>query len=114
VRDRFWHESQEFKELSDVRLEFSLHLADLLELERLIIQWGGHAEDLEPPALRARLASAGKTITFVAAAHAAMTYEIRPNLARASSYAFPKRLRLGLTRLPANTGKKLRSNAKPA
>ena len=49
VRDRFWHESQEFKELSDGRLELGLHLADLLEVERLILQWGGHAEALAPP-----------------------------------------------------------------
>lgn len=36
MRDRFCHESQEFKELSEGRLELSLHLADLLEAERLI------------------------------------------------------------------------------
>ena len=62
VRDRFWHESQKFSDLPDGRLELTLQLADLLEVERLILQWGGHAEALEPPALRARLASAGKTI----------------------------------------------------
>jgi predicted DNA-binding transcriptional regulator YafY len=62
VRDRFWHESQEFKELSDGRLELSLRLADLLEVERLILQWGGHAEALEPLELRTRLAAAAQTI----------------------------------------------------
>ena len=62
VRDRFWHETQELKPLPDGRLELTLQLADLLEVERLILQWGGHAEALEPPALRARLAAAGKAI----------------------------------------------------
>lgn len=63
VRDRFWHESQEFKDLSDGCLELSLHLADLIEVERLILQWGGHAEALAPAELRTRLAAAGETIT---------------------------------------------------
>ena len=62
VRDRFWHESQKLVELPDGRLELTLQLADLLEVERLILQWGGHAEALEPPALRSRLAAAGKAI----------------------------------------------------
>lgn len=62
VRDRFWHESQEFKELADGRLELNLHLADLLEVERLILQWGGHAEALAPAELRTRLAAAAQTI----------------------------------------------------
>lgn len=62
VRDRFWHETQEFRELSGGRLELRLQLADLIEVERLILQWGGHAEALEPLELRSRLAAAGRTI----------------------------------------------------
>jgi proteasome accessory factor B len=62
VRDRYWHESQEFVALPDGRLELRLRLADLLEVERLILQWGGHAEALEPAELRIRLAAAGKAI----------------------------------------------------
>lgn len=65
VRDRFWHESQEFVSLPDGRLELCLRLADLLEVERLILQWGGHAEALAPAALRKRLATAGQAITRV-------------------------------------------------
>jgi proteasome accessory factor B len=67
VRDRFWHESQELVALSNGGLELRLQLADLLEVERLILQWGGHAEAIEPAELRRRLAAAGKT---VAKAHA--------------------------------------------
>ena len=66
VRDRFWHESQEIRDLPDGRLELTLQLADLLEAERLILQWGGQAEALEPTELRSRLAAAG---TAIAKAH---------------------------------------------
>ncbi len=49
-------------DLPDGQLELTLQLADLLEAERLILQWGGQAEVLEPTELRARLAIAGKAI----------------------------------------------------
>ncbi len=62
VRDRFWHESQEFKECANGSLELHLQLADLMEIERLILQWGGHVEALAPAELRQRLASAGEKI----------------------------------------------------
>lgn len=62
VRDRFWHESQELVALADGGLELRLQLADLIEVERLILQWGGHAEALEPAELRERLARAGRAI----------------------------------------------------
>lgn len=67
IRDRFWHESQELVPLPDGGVELHLRLSDLLEIERLIRQWAGHAEALEPPELRARLAVAGQKI---AAMHA--------------------------------------------
>lgn len=63
VRDRFWHESQEITAQPDGRLVLSLRLSDLLEAERIVLQWGGHAEALEPAALRRRVAAAGKAIT---------------------------------------------------
>ncbi len=44
----------------------SLILADLLEVQRLILQWGGLAEAVEPPELRQRLAAAA---TKLKAAH---------------------------------------------
>jgi len=59
VCDRFWHESQEFTANPDGTLDLALQLADLLEVERLILQWGGHAIALDPPELRTRLATAG-------------------------------------------------------
>jgi proteasome accessory factor B len=62
VRDRFWHESQEIAEQPDGRLVLGLRLSDLPEAERIVLQWGGHAEALEPAALRQRLAAAGKAV----------------------------------------------------
>jgi predicted DNA-binding transcriptional regulator YafY len=62
VRDRFWHESQEITAQPDGRLVLALRLSDLLEVERIVLKWGGHAEALEPAALRMRLVAAGKAI----------------------------------------------------
>jgi predicted DNA-binding transcriptional regulator YafY len=59
VKDRFWHESQEWHPQPDGSLDLCLQLSDLLEVERLILQWGGHAVALEPDELRERLAMAG-------------------------------------------------------
>jgi proteasome accessory factor B len=55
IRERFWHDSQEFTERPDGGLELSLQLGDLEEIARWVLGWGGHAEVVEPPALRQRL-----------------------------------------------------------
>jgi len=62
VKDRFWHESQEWHPQPDCSLDLCLQLSDLLEVERLILQWGGHAVAIEPPGLRERLADAGQSL----------------------------------------------------
>ncbi len=62
VRDRFWHESQSMEEMEDGSMVLSLQLADLLEVQRLILQWGGLAEALEPPELRERIAEAARKL----------------------------------------------------
>ncbi len=62
VRDRFWHESQEFVELPGRELELHLRVSDLLEVERIVLQWGGHAEALEPAELRKRVAAAARDL----------------------------------------------------
>jgi proteasome accessory factor B len=69
VKDRFWHESQEWHPQPDGSLDLCLQLSDLLEVERLILQWGGHAVALEPPALRERLAAAGRQLTSAHRSH---------------------------------------------
>ena len=67
VRDRYFHESQAFHPQPDGTLDLTLRVSDLMEIQRIVLQWGGHAEALEPPELRTRLAQAATTL---AAAHA--------------------------------------------
>ncbi len=55
IRERLWHPSQQFRELSDGRLEVTLRVADTLEVRRWILGYGVHAEVLEPEALREAL-----------------------------------------------------------
>lgn len=55
VREREWHESQEMRELSDGRLEVSLRLGALGEVERWVLGWGPVAEVIAPAELRERL-----------------------------------------------------------
>ena len=52
VREREWHSSQKLKELPEGRLERTLTLENLQEIERWVLGWGEHAEVLAPSALR--------------------------------------------------------------
>lgn len=52
VRERFWHESQETKDLPDGSLEFTVHLGGLDEILRWILGWGDRVEVIAPPELR--------------------------------------------------------------
>jgi proteasome accessory factor B len=62
VRDRFFHESQAFHPQPDGSLDLTLTLADLLEVQRIVLQWGGHVIALEPPELRERIRALGETL----------------------------------------------------
>ena len=55
VREREWHESQELRDLPGGRLEVSLRLGALPEIERWVLSWGGDAEVIQPRELRDRL-----------------------------------------------------------
>lgn len=55
VREREWHESQKMHELGDGRLEVSLRLGALGEVERWVLGWGSAAEVIAPAELRQRL-----------------------------------------------------------
>lgn len=55
IRERLWHPSQQFRELTDGRLEVLLKVADTLEVRRWILGYGAQAEVLEPTALREAL-----------------------------------------------------------
>lgn len=52
IRERFWHESQETRELPDGGLEFTVQLGGLDEILRWTLGWAGEAEVLAPPELR--------------------------------------------------------------
>ncbi len=62
VREREWHESQELRDLPDGRLELTLHLGALPEIESWVLTWGAGAEVLAPPELRARLQTTAATL----------------------------------------------------
>ena len=60
VREREWHESQEWRDLPDGGLELTLRLGALPEIERWVLTWGVDAEVIQPKELRERLkATAG-------------------------------------------------------
>jgi predicted DNA-binding transcriptional regulator YafY len=52
VRERFWHESQETKDLPDGSLELRVQLGGLDEILRWILGWGDDVEVLAPGELR--------------------------------------------------------------
>jgi predicted DNA-binding transcriptional regulator YafY len=52
IKNRQWHPSQQFRELSDGRLELRLKVADTLEVRRWILGYGAQAEVMEPASMR--------------------------------------------------------------
>lgn len=52
IRERFWHESQETRDLPDGGVEFSVQLGGLDEIVRWILGWAGEAEVIGPKELR--------------------------------------------------------------
>jgi predicted DNA-binding transcriptional regulator YafY len=52
IRDRLWHPSQKLRELSDGRLEFTVRVADTLEIRRWVLGYGPDAEVVQPASLR--------------------------------------------------------------
>ena len=55
VQGRKWHESQEFRELSDGGSELRMRLSGLEEIERSVLSWGTHATVVKPKALADRV-----------------------------------------------------------
>ncbi len=52
IRERLWHQSQQFRDLADGRLEMIMKVADTLEVRRWILGYGVDAEVVEPASLR--------------------------------------------------------------
>ena len=48
IKERVWHETLETRDLPDGRLEFTLRLDSLEEIQRWILGWGAVAEVVEP------------------------------------------------------------------
>jgi predicted DNA-binding transcriptional regulator YafY len=63
VQERLWHRSQKMKHLAGGRLELSLTLGNLEEIERWILSWGSHAEVLTPAELKTRVAKTAAALT---------------------------------------------------
>jgi predicted DNA-binding transcriptional regulator YafY len=52
VRERFWHESQEIRELAGGGIELTLQVGGLDEIQRWILGWAEHAEVIAPDELK--------------------------------------------------------------
>jgi len=62
IREKRWHESQKLIELPDGGVELRLKLSSLVEIERWVLGWGGHALAVEPPELAASVKAAARRI----------------------------------------------------
>lgn len=62
VREREWHESQEWRDLPDGGVELKLRLGALPEIERWVLTWGRDAEVVQPKELRERLKATATTL----------------------------------------------------
>jgi predicted DNA-binding transcriptional regulator YafY len=62
VREREWHESQALRDLPDGRVELTLRLGALPEIERWVLGWGAAAEVVGPPELRQRVRTAAAAL----------------------------------------------------
>lgn len=51
IREKRWHPSQQLKELAGGGAELTMKLSSLIEVQRWILGWGGHAQAVEPPEL---------------------------------------------------------------
>lgn len=60
IREKRWHPSQVLKELPDDRLELSMRLGSLQEVQRWILGWGGAARVLAPQELVTGVRTAAK------------------------------------------------------
>jgi proteasome accessory factor B len=62
IREKKWHPSQELRELPDGGVDLELTLSSLVEIQRWILGWGGHAVVLFPPELKAAVDEAARRI----------------------------------------------------
>lgn len=51
IREKKWHASQQLRELDNGGSELRLKLSSLVEVQRWVLGWGGHATVVQPPEL---------------------------------------------------------------
>ena len=62
VQEKTWHPTQEIKDLGSGRIQYTVKLADLFEIERWILGWGAEAKGLSPAKLRNRIRAHAEAI----------------------------------------------------
>jgi len=62
IREKKWHASQKLKNLPRGRVELTLRLSSLIEVQRWILSWAGNAEVIAPKKLRDEVRKAGARI----------------------------------------------------
>lgn len=62
IREKRWHPSQQLTETAEGGVELRLKLSSLVEIQRWILGWGGHAAALAPPALVESVQAAARAI----------------------------------------------------
>jgi predicted DNA-binding transcriptional regulator YafY len=62
VEESIWHPTQTSNLLPDGRLEVSMTLSDLTEIERWILSWGGQIKVIKPPELKKRIRDQAQSI----------------------------------------------------
>jgi proteasome accessory factor B len=66
IREKRWHPSQQLKELESGGAELTMKLSSLIEVQRWILGWGGHAQAVQPPelieAVQTAVAALGKSL----------------------------------------------------
>jgi proteasome accessory factor B len=62
LREKKWHPTQQLLDLKDGGVELRFQLSSLVEIERWILSWGGHARVLKPRELAASIQDAARQI----------------------------------------------------
>ncbi len=63
IREKRWHPSQQLTELEGGGLELRLKLGSLVEVQRWVLGWGGHAQALAPRELIDGIAEAARRLS---------------------------------------------------
>jgi predicted DNA-binding transcriptional regulator YafY len=62
IREKRWHPSQSLRVLKDGRVELEMNLSSLVEIQRWLLSWGGHAVVIKPRELVELMREAAQNI----------------------------------------------------